>query len=104
MRQPFRIWQDIYIVGSAEISHPYDCCVYSVDAGELVLIDAGAGENFDCLVGSILALGLTPEDLSTIIVTHCHIDRMGALAQFKQKYDVKTTAHQLDAPSIESGR
>ena len=29
---------------------------------------------------------------------------MGALAQFKQKYDVKITAHQLDAPAIESGR
>jgi len=103
MRQPFRIWQDIYIVGSAEISHPYDCCVYLVDAGGLVLIDAGAGESFDRLVGSILALGLTPEDLSSIIVTHCHIDHIGALARFKQKYDAKIIAHQLDAPAIESG-
>lgn len=104
MRQPFCIWQDIYIIGSAEISHPYDCCIYLVNAGELVLIDTGAGESFNRLVDNILALGFTPEKLSSVIVTHCHIDHIGALAQFKQNYDVKTIAHELDAQAIESGK
>lgn len=104
MRQPFCIWQDIYIIGSAEISHPYDCCVYLVDAGELVLIDAGAGESFNRLADNILTLGFTPDKLSSVIVTHCHIDHIGALAQFKQKYDVKIIAHELDAQAIESGK
>ena len=104
MTQPFRVWQDIYIVGSAEISHPYDCCVYLIDAGELVLIDAGAGQSFTCLVDNIIALGFAPEKLSSIIVTHRHIDHVGALSRFKQEYDVKIIAHALDAPAIESGK
>jgi len=104
MAQPFRIWQDIYIVGSAEISHPYDCCVYLVDAGELVLIDAGAGKGFNRLVDNILALGFTSEKLSSIIVTHCHIDHIGALSQFRQECGVKIIAHELDALAIESGK
>jgi len=28
MDEPFRIYRDIYLIGSGEISHPYDCCVY----------------------------------------------------------------------------
>jgi len=43
MSKPSRIFQDIYIIGSAEISHPYDCCVYLIDVGELVLIAALGG-------------------------------------------------------------
>jgi len=90
-------------VGSAEISHPYDCCVYLIDAGELILIDAGAGESFDKLVDNISWLGFAPEDLHSIIVTHAHIDHMGGLAPFQQRYGVSIIAHTLDAPAIESG-
>ena len=103
MRQPFRIWQDVYIIGDAEISHPYDCCVYLVDAGELLLIDTGAGESFNRLVDNIYDLGFNPEQLSSIIATHAHIDHIGALAQFKQKYDVKVIANELETQAIESG-
>jgi len=104
MKQPFRIWQDVYVVGSAEISHPYDCCVYLVDAGELVLIDSGAGESFNRLIDNILTLGFIPEKLGSVIVTHSHIDHIGALAQFKQKYNAKIIAHELDAQAIETGK
>ena len=104
MRQPFCIWQDIYIIGDAEISHPHDCCVYLIDAGELVLIDTGAGESFSYLVDNIYTLGFNPEQLTAIIATHAHIDHIGALARFKQKYDVKVIAHELEAQAIESGK
>lgn len=103
MKQPYLIWQDIYIIGSAEISHPYDCCVYLVDAGELVLIDTGAGRSFDRLVDNIGTLGFAPEKLDSIFVTHSHIDHIGALSLFKRQYNVKVIAHELDAQAIESG-
>jgi len=104
MGKPFCIYQDIYLIGSAEISHPYDCCVYLIDVGELVLIDSGAGQRFDSLVDNIFALGLAPEKITTVIVTHCHIDHVGSLAKFKQKYGVKIIAHSLDAEAIEMGK
>ena len=76
MKEPFRIYQDVYIIGSAEISHPYDCCVYLVDAGELALIDTGAGMSFGQLIDNISVLGFTPEKLTSVIVTHAHIDHI----------------------------
>ena len=103
MIQPYCICQDVYIIGGAEISHPYDCCVYLVDAGEFVLIDAGAGKSFSRLVSNILTLGFVPERLNSIIATHCHVDHIGALSRFRQEYGVKIIAHELDAQAIESG-
>lgn len=103
MAQPFHIWQDVYIIGSAELSHPYDCCVYLIDFGELILIDTGAGKSFNRLVDNILALGFVPEKLSLIIATHRHIDHIGSLSRFKQEYNARIIAHELDAQAIETG-
>jgi glyoxylase-like metal-dependent hydrolase (beta-lactamase superfamily II) len=104
MSNPFRVWENVYIIGSAEISHPYDCCVYLIDIGKLILIDSGAGRSFDRLVDNILTLGLAPEKISTVVVTHCHIDHVGNLARFKQKYGAQIVAHSLDAQAIETGK
>jgi glyoxylase-like metal-dependent hydrolase (beta-lactamase superfamily II) len=104
MARPFRIWENAYIIGGAEISHSYDCCVYLIDVGELVLIDSGAGRSFDRLVDNIHTLGLAPEKISTVVVTHCHIDHIGSLAKFKQKYGAQIIAHSLDAQAIETGK
>jgi len=38
VNKPFEVWKDIYMVGDGEFSYPYDCCVYLLDAGDLVLI------------------------------------------------------------------
>jgi len=86
------------------MSHPYDCCVYLIDVGELILIDSGGGRSFDRLVDNILALGLAAERISRVVVTHCHIDHIGSLARFKQKYGAKIIAHELDAKAIETGK
>jgi glyoxylase-like metal-dependent hydrolase (beta-lactamase superfamily II) len=104
MSKPFRIYQDIYIIGGSEISHPYDCCVYLIDVGELILIDSGAGESFNRLLDNILTLGLAPEKISAVVVTHRHIDHIGSLVKFKREYGAKIIAHELDAKAIETGK
>jgi len=104
MRKPFRVWKDVYAIGGPDISDPSDCCIYMIDAdGELVLIDSGAGESFSQLIDNINALTFDPHQLKAIIVTHAHIDHIGALAYFQKKYYVKLIAHELDAPAIETG-
>ncbi len=102
--QPFRVWHDVYVIGGPAISDQLDCCVYLIDAGELVLIDSGAGRSFSHLVNNIRLIGFAPENLSFIIATHRHVDHVGGLSRFREKYKVKVIAHELDAEAIESGR
>jgi glyoxylase-like metal-dependent hydrolase (beta-lactamase superfamily II) len=96
--------QDVYIVGGADLSHPYDCSVYLVDGGEeMVLIDTGAGEGFELIVDNIRSVGLRPDKLKAVIATHSHIDHIGALFRFREEYGVEVIAHELDTEAIESG-
>lgn len=103
MTGPVKVWKDIYQIGGADISHPYDCSVYLVNAGELVLIDSGAGKSFDRLVANMQSLGFAPEKLRAILVTHAHIDHIGALYRFRENSGAQVIAHELDAGKIEQG-
>ena len=100
----YRVWGDVYIVGGAELSHPYDCSVYLIGGDELVLIDSGAGESFDQLVDNIRGLGFKPEKLRAVIATHAHLDHIGALYQFRERFGAQVIAHELEAEAIEMGR
>jgi len=103
MKRPFRVLKDIYMVGSAELSHPYDCCVYLFDAGDLLLIDSGAGKSFDKLISNIESLGFDLRRLKTVLVTHAHIDHIGSLHQFQEAFSTEVIAHELDTRAIEQG-
>lgn len=102
--KPFRVWREVYAIGGSDLSHPYDCSVYLLGNAELVLIDSGAGESFDQLVDNIQSLGLRPEKLRAVIATHAHIDHVGALYQFREKFGVQVIAHELEASAIETGK
>ncbi len=93
----------VYMIGSSELSHPDDCCVFLVNAGGLVLIDCGVGESFDKLVSNIKKLNISPDNLKAIVVTHAHIDHIGALKRFKDEFGVQVVAHYMDADKIEQG-
>ncbi len=98
---PEKITDRVYLVGSSDITDPRDCSVYCVDAGELVLIDAGAGVNAGQIARNIEMAGLDTGRLSTLILTHCHIDHIGGAAYFKERYGARIVVHELDAPALE---
>jgi glyoxylase-like metal-dependent hydrolase (beta-lactamase superfamily II) len=105
MRKPYNVWKDVYAIGGPDISDPLDCCIYLINAGgELVLIDSGTGRSCNQLVDNISSLGFNPKQLKVILITHAHIDHIGALAYFQEKYYVKLIAHELDAPAIKTGK
>jgi glyoxylase-like metal-dependent hydrolase (beta-lactamase superfamily II) len=91
------------MVGSADISHSYDCCIYLIDYGEMILIDSGAGLSFEKIVGNIERLGFEPKNIKAVLATHAHIDHIGSLHKFQEQYKSQIIAHELDADAIESG-
>ena len=97
------VTENIYLVGGADITDPRDCAVYLLDLGELVLIDTGAGPSYDKIVRNIEGLGLNPDKLKAVILTHCHIDHIGAAPQFRDAFGSQIIMHHLDAEAVELG-
>jgi glyoxylase-like metal-dependent hydrolase (beta-lactamase superfamily II) len=94
----------VYLIGGPNVTQAEDAAVYLVDfAGDLVMIDAGAGKSSSQIVRNIEMLGLNPSSVSHIILTHCHIDHIGSAPFFREKYGAKIVIHELDAKALETG-
>jgi glyoxylase-like metal-dependent hydrolase (beta-lactamase superfamily II) len=94
----------VYLIGGPGITSADEAAIYLIDfAGDLVLIDAGAGRSSSQIVRNIEMLGLNPINLSCLILTHCHIDHIGSVPFFKKQYGTKILIHELDAKAVESG-
>lgn len=101
--KPEKIEDGVYLVGSADISDSRDCMVYILDLGELVMIDTGAGPGVSIIISNIRYLGLDPSMLTSIILTHCHIDHVGGAHELKKRYGARIIMHELDADVVERG-
>jgi glyoxylase-like metal-dependent hydrolase (beta-lactamase superfamily II) len=98
------IIRGVYLIGGPNITLADDAAIYLIDfAGDLVLIDAGAGRSTAKIVQNIQALGYNPGLISHLILTHCHIDHIGSAPFFQKNYKTKIVIHELDAPPVEKG-
>ncbi len=94
----------VYLIGGPNISRSEDATAFIIDCGsELVMIDAGAGASFHLLVENIMGLGLDPAAISTLILTHCHIDHIGSAPLFRDRFGCRVVMHALDADAVEQG-
>ena len=91
-----KIVKDIYHVGD------YGCSVYLINTQSddgLVLIDCGMNLR---AIKRISKVGLNPLQIQHCIITHFHIDHIGACSDLKDyNKKVKFYAHELDATPIE---
>ena len=77
----------IFRVAGPDITDQRDCNVYLIDLGrEAVLIDAGFGAAFEAMVANIADKGISPSRISTAILTHCHVDHIGAAARVREQF------------------
>lgn len=100
----YTIAEGIHMIGGPEISHYDDATSFIVDFdGELVMIDAGAGESSELLRQNMEDGGLDPHAISTLILTHNHIDHIGSASRFRADFGCKILIHELDADALETG-
>ena len=101
--KPINVTQGVFQVGGPEISAPEDCCVYLVDLGRPLLIDTGSGREPRQLIYNLEKVGYSPQDISLVILTHCHIDHVGGAPFLTERYSLPLAIHELDAPAVEKG-
>ncbi|MEU7551866.1 MBL fold metallo-hydrolase [Streptomyces sp. NPDC044571] len=70
------------------------------DGEGLTLVDAGHAGAAPAIETAIRSLGLGPERLERIVLTHCHRDHIGAAEELAARWGAEVLAHRLDAPVI----
>jgi glyoxylase-like metal-dependent hydrolase (beta-lactamase superfamily II) len=101
--EPHKVLDDVYVVAGSELTDPRDCTVYLIDLGELILVDAGAGPSAPQIKRNMELLGLDPNRLSSVILTHCHIDHCGGAQFFINELGARLIMHEADAAPVERG-
>jgi len=78
-----------------------NCNVYLVeDGGSLILIDTGLPRNDKKIVKYVEGLGRKSTEVSTIVITHFHIDHVGSLKKIKEATNAAVAVHELDADIV----
>jgi glyoxylase-like metal-dependent hydrolase (beta-lactamase superfamily II) len=76
------------------------CNTYLIIDDGITLIDAGLRGNVKKVYANLEKLGCAPKDISTIIITHAHIDHMGGLHQIWEDSDAKVMVGDKDADVV----
>ena len=90
------IIEGVHVIDSLGIGRAY---LYA-EADRLTLIDTGLAGSADRIFAAIEAAGRKPGDLRQIIITHCHNDHIGSLANLVERTGAQVLAHSLDTPVV----
>ena len=70
----------------------------------LTLIDTGMSGKAPKILKAVQALGKQPSDIHHILVTHCHFDHAGNLAESKRATSAPASMHAADAAMVRQGQ
>ncbi|WP_083750606.1 MBL fold metallo-hydrolase [Kribbella sp. ALI-6-A] len=73
--------EDVFLVRGSAVNW-----VLLRDGTDLTLVDGGYPGDLEDVEASIRAIGRRPEDVRAILVTHAHVDHLGAVNPFHHRY------------------
>lgn len=71
-----------------------------IEDGQAILVDTGLQGSLLPITSGLKDLGLAPDDIDTVVITHAHPDHCGGLAELVEGTQIKVAAHRLDADII----
>jgi glyoxylase-like metal-dependent hydrolase (beta-lactamase superfamily II) len=78
---------------------------FLLDTGDgLALIDTGIPGSAPTIREAVRSIGRQPADIRHILVTHCHSDHSGSLAEMKRLTGAPATMHPVDAAMVREGK
>jgi glyoxylase-like metal-dependent hydrolase (beta-lactamase superfamily II) len=78
---------------------------FLLDTGDgLALIDTGVAGSAGKILEAVQEIGRQPAEIRHILVTHCHGDHSGSLAELKRLTGAPATMHPEDAELVRAGK
>lgn len=70
----------------------------------IVLLDTGFPNSSTKILDGVRSLGLAPNDVRNILITHAHPDHIGSVGALQRETGATVWAHPIDAPIIQAGQ
>lgn len=69
-----------------------------------ILVDAGVPGKFNKFSKRLKKVGVEPEEIKAVIITHCHWDHVGCLKKIKNMTRAKVVVHKNEKNMLEKGQ
>ncbi|NMP21353.1 MBL fold metallo-hydrolase [Sulfobacillus harzensis] len=106
----FHVGDGIDGIDLFEEGRPERSSAYLIRSQEPILVETGSARSHHVLVDGLRELGVAPEDLRHIIVTHVHLDHAGGVGQMMQAAPKarlhchpRAARHLVDPSRLEAG-
>ncbi len=86
--------QDVVMIDTRMGGHEGITASYLIRGSRPCLIETGAARSAPLLVETLASLGVGPEDLETVVVTHIHLDHAGGVGDIAAAFPNATIAVQ----------
>ncbi|MGH2711620.1 MAG: MBL fold metallo-hydrolase [Actinomycetota bacterium] len=102
MTRTFEAAEGIRAIDSLMCGREQVTSCYLVEATELALIETGPATSVDAVRAGLADLGVGPNDLAHIVVTHIHLDHAGGAGSLAPHFPgAKVWVHERGAPHLE---
>lgn len=82
---PVDLGHGVWMIDLMEQGMPYRTAGYLILDEKITLVETGSAKSHDALLAGMAAVGVKPEDLAYVIVTHVHLDHAGGAGHLMAK-------------------
>jgi len=90
----------VEVVRGIHLLSNFGANVYLLLGERITLVDTGWPGNAKRILSYLSSLGYEPSDVSSIVLTHCHIDHCGGAAEVKERTKATVASHRNDVNCI----
>jgi metallo-beta-lactamase class B len=95
-----KLISNVYQIGGYGLTHHLSSGVYVVIGSEIIVIDPGNNAGKEAMLENLAALGIGPQQVTKVLLTHPHIDHREAVSAFPA---AEVMIHEADAAAVTSG-